>query len=636
MPSYILNSENINLSTDNIVAQGFNAEIPVSEVELTASDYDIRAMCINLPLNLNSQWFKTQTGNKLPFLITWEDGEQDIDITTTGRRWDEVPPFLKGVGADEWMEYKRVYILTKSSGGVFQMFEISEVASLSGGAYMDITGNTVSPSDNRRLTAVRPATTSTSTSGAEAYILWSKQNVPADGPVLTPDNGASIFPLWQPGSGFVRSARFRFDPTKWGGNKFYISNWTIYDWGTNSGLSAGSRDMATNYASSQSGTPITKCNFDSAADLVTALQNILIRAGWNISSTVTSIPNAATLAALSHANKDIILYYTTYATTELNDYATTALQFTIFEPTTTEADDRYYLDLSTDPVFGQITVKADMSGVFKGIWDAPIDGIAGHEDLTHTNGDPLVTIATPVSMYIQNGDVVTISGCSATTLNGNFIIADVQADPVNTARCNFTIIGEKDGNPIPSYSLSTGVTSEAVGIATTKRVKFMGGESIGGALLPGGGLYSAYSINTAEGVAGSRTDAVPVYQETGVRVPSTETTSTIPEDSTLVNNDNDNGIYLENSTDLGDSEFEIFIKYTLYDGSDALIARKLVEMGVPVSPDNIKWYVTHLEIPDEDEFEMELDEVEFEALEYEPDYKLDEEGYNYDDERQRD
>ncbi len=488
------------------------------------------------------------------------------------------------------------------------------------------------PSANRRLTAVRPATTSTSTSGAEAYILWSKQNVPANGPVLTPDNEASIFPLWSPGSGFVRTSRFQFDPTKWGGNKFYISNWTIYDWGTNSGLSAGSRDMATNYASSESGTPITKCNFDSAADLVTALENILERAGWNISSTVTSIPNAAALAALSHSNKDIILYYKTDTTTELNDYATTVLQFAIFEPTTTDPDDRYHIDLSTDPVFGQITVKADMSGVFKGIWDAPIDGITGNEDETHADGNPKVTIRTPLGMYIQDGDFVTISGCSASALNGEFAIIDVQTDPENTARCYFTInvsysdLGGSGGN----------VPNEVVGIDATKRVKFQGGEVIGGAITIGGGSYSAYSINTAEGVAGHGTDAVPVYQETGVRVETTETTSTIPEDSTLVNNDNDNGIYLENSTDLGESDFEIFIKYTLYDGSDALVARKLVEMGVPVSPDNIKWYVTHLDVPDESEFEMELDEVEFEALEYEPDYKLDEKGYNYDDEKQVD
>ena len=34
----------------------------------------------------------------------------------------------------------------------------------------------------------------------------------------------------------------------------------------------------------------------------------------------------------------------------------------------------------------------------------------------------------------------------------------------------------------------------------------------------------------------------------------------------------------------------VFIKYTLYDGPDALIANKLLEMGVTVNPNNVDWY----------------------------------------------
>ena len=437
MPSYLANTEDINLSNNNIVAQGFNAEIPVSEVELKAQDYDIRAMCIEVALNLESEWDRIQVGNKLPFKITWASGSPYIEIVnTTGlKSWTSVPPFLAGIGG-EWQQYKRIYILAKSDNGTFQMFEIRDLMADDGG-YEDLNGVTVHSNEFKRLTVEVAPNTAVTTHGVDAYILWAYQNVEESGQVLAPNNNSCIFPLWSPGKGFVNTSRFRFDPTKWGGNKFYISNWTIYDWGTNSGLSAGSRDMATNYASSQSGTPITKCNFDSAADLVTALQNILIRAGWNISSTVTSIPNATALAALSHANKDIILYYTTYATTELNGLATTALQFTVFEPTTTNANDRYSVALSTDPIFGQITVKADMSGVFKGIWDAPIDGVSGHASLT-TGGSPSVTITSPVAMYIQNGDFITLAGCS-TIANTSYQIADVQSDPVNTARCSFTI-----------------------------------------------------------------------------------------------------------------------------------------------------------------------------------------------------
>lgn len=37
-------------------------------------------------------------------------------------------------------------------------------------------------------------------------------------------------------------------------------------------------------------------------------------------------------------------------------------------------------------------------------------------------------------------------------------------------------------------------------------------------------------------------------------------------------------------------EHMAFVKYTLYDGPDALIANKLLEMGVSVNPGNVDWY----------------------------------------------
>lgn len=39
-----------------------------------------------------------------------------------------------------------------------------------------------------------------------------------------------------------------------------------------------------------------------------------------------------------------------------------------------------------------------------------------------------------------------------------------------------------------------------------------------------------------------------------------------------------------------DQLVEAFVKYTLYDGPDALIANKLLEMGITVNPNNIDWY----------------------------------------------
>ena len=40
----------------------------------------------------------------------------------------------------------------------------------------------------------------------------------------------------------------------------------------------------------------------------------------------------------------------------------------------------------------------------------------------------------------------------------------------------------------------------------------------------------------------------------------------------------------------GTGESFCFVKYTLYDGPDALIANKLLEMGISVNPGNVDWY----------------------------------------------
>jgi hypothetical protein len=37
-------------------------------------------------------------------------------------------------------------------------------------------------------------------------------------------------------------------------------------------------------------------------------------------------------------------------------------------------------------------------------------------------------------------------------------------------------------------------------------------------------------------------------------------------------------------------DYRCFTKYTLYDGPDALIANKLLEMGISINPGNVDWY----------------------------------------------
>ena len=44
------------------------------------------------------------------------------------------------------------------------------------------------------------------------------------------------------------------------------------------------------------------------------------------------------------------------------------------------------------------------------------------------------------------------------------------------------------------------------------------------------------------------------------------------------------------ATTVATGALQCFVKYTLYDGPDALIANKLLEMGISVNPGNVDWY----------------------------------------------
>ncbi len=48
--------------------------------------------------------------------------------------------------------------------------------------------------------------------------------------------------------------------------------------------------------------------------------------------------------------------------------------------------------------------------------------------------------------------------------------------------------------------------------------------------------------------------------------------------------------YAGSTTVTATGEHQAFVKYTLYDGPDALIANKLLEIGVSVNPGNVDWY----------------------------------------------
>ena len=43
-------------------------------------------------------------------------------------------------------------------------------------------------------------------------------------------------------------------------------------------------------------------------------------------------------------------------------------------------------------------------------------------------------------------------------------------------------------------------------------------------------------------------------------------------------------------------QFEVFVKYTTYDGFEAIAAKELIKMGVQVSPENVDWYRQEVEM----------------------------------------
>ena len=50
------------------------------------------------------------------------------------------------------------------------------------------------------------------------------------------------------------------------------------------------------------------------------------------------------------------------------------------------------------------------------------------------------------------------------------------------------------------------------------------------------------------------------------------------------------GNQLTTAAKVATNQLQCFVKYTLYDGPDALIANKLLEMGISINPGNVDWY----------------------------------------------
>ena len=75
---------------------------------------------------------------------------------------------------------------------------------------------------------------------------------------------------------------------------------------------------------------------------------------------------------------------------------------------------------------------------------------------------------------------------------------------------------------------------------------------------------------------------------------------------------------LENQ-DFAKGQFQVFVKYTTYDGIEAVVAKKLVEMGISVNPENVNWYVKEMQDRgDLEEIEWPFDDEEEAPVEENP------------------
>jgi len=161
--------------------------------------------------------------------------------------------------------------------------------------------------------------------------------------------------------------------------------------------------------------------------------------------------------------------------------------------------------------------------------------------------------------------------------------------PASTSATQFVVIEDVGVTPTEYHGvLATGTT-----IADYRGLN--GG--LGG-VISGPRAYLQVRINTTDYFLdpdGIGSDGVP-----GTAAPYPKTTffqgnfNLYPDVYVLPGQTFDVGVTIYNSSALTSTvakgELQAFVKYTLYDGPDALIANKLLEMGVSVNPGNVDWY----------------------------------------------
>ena len=146
--------------------------------------------------------------------------------------------------------------------------------------------------------------------------------------------------------------------------------------------------------------------------------------------------------------------------------------------------------------------------------------------------------------------------------------------PAETTATQFVVIEDAGCDPT-TYGVSTAASSD--GIATGQRA------------------YVQVRINTTDYFLDPDNignDGIPGTASPYPRTVAVQPTFTLYPDVYVLPGQTWDVIYKFYGSDqtFVDSDRMAFVKYTLYDGPDALIANKLLEMGISVNPGNVDWY----------------------------------------------
>ena len=141
---------------------------------------------------------------------------------------------------------------------------------------------------------------------------------------------------------------------------------------------------------------------------------------------------------------------------------------------------------------------------------------------------------------------------------------------------------------------------ESTTSSTTMQINFDGTEFFGA-------YIASPSQTNATGLVGAQFSIAALNGDNNVGI------------ATITSSYNSTSSFELQNQDFQKGQFQVFVKYTTYDGIEAVVAKKLVEMGITVNPENVSWYVKEMQDRgDLEEIEWPFDDEEEAPVEENP------------------